>query len=117
MFNRPGLKKDLRLTKKFLFSNTDSLKLKMKSISSGTDVCCQTCIKTLFHSDFKLKFEKKGNFFLILLDAEGWMGWSESIGPRQACTCWENFHIIYMLVVMSVLKNVLYCLVRAAMNL
>ena len=97
-FNRLGLKKDPRLTKKFVFSNTNSLKLKMKSISSRTDVLCQTCIETLFHSDFKLKSYlmvwKKGQLFPDTVGCSGvdgleWIHWS-----RQACASCENFHII-----------------------
>ena len=45
------------------------------------------------------------------------MGWSESIGPGRLVPLVKIFTLFpYMLVIMSVLKNVL-CLVRAVMNL
>lgn len=93
-FNRLGLKKDPRLTKKFVFSNTNSLKLKMKSISSRTDVLCQTCIETLFHSDFKLKS------YLMTFSWYCWMQWGGWAGVNplvQAglCLLWKFSHYFH----------------------
>ena len=76
------------------------------------------CFAKLASNTFSQRFQaevlshglkKKVNFFLILLDAVGWMGWSESIGPGRLVPLVKIFTLFpYMLVIMSVLKNVLY---------